>query len=130
MRCNKAVNRSNVDCDKGRELGCNSFCCRLLVRLDPDEREPSENGLPAKGFIDKDEQGNCIHHDLENSLCKIWERRPRVCRQYECNSDPLMQVVVRHGFKSLGHLVKTSASVFIPKEAHISIPLKGVDPEE
>lgn len=127
MSCTEDVDRSCVDCDKGRELGCHSFCCRLLVRLDPEEREPGQDGLPPKGYVDKDENGNCIHHDLENGLCRIWERRPRVCRQYECNTDPLLQVVVRHGFKSLGQLMKTSASAFIPKETYISIPLKDKD---
>jgi len=129
MSCHEKENRSNIDCDAGRELGCHSFCCRLLIRLDPDEREPSQDGLPAKGFVDKDENGNCIHHDLENGLCKIWERRPRVCRVYECNTDPLMQIVVKHGFTSLGALIKTAANTYVAKEKHITIPLREVEQE-
>lgn len=27
-----------LDCDAGRKLGCKSFCCRLLVRLEEHER--------------------------------------------------------------------------------------------
>jgi len=122
MSCKKTIKTASVDCDRGRELGCQSFCCSLLVRLDPEEREPSKDGLPAKGFVPKDENGRCIHQDLESGLCRIWERRPRVCREYECNSDPLMQVVVKFGFTSLGTLFKNAKNGYIPKEHHIKIP--------
>ena len=117
------IQQSNVDCDEGRRLGCATFCCRLLVRLDPEEREPSTNDLPAKGFVDKDEQGNCIHLDLEKGWCRIWENRPRVCREYECNSDYLLQVALRHGFKSIGQLAKSAMAAQIPKQSFIQVPL-------
>jgi len=125
MCCKKKINAASVDCDRGRELGCQSFCCSLLVRLDPDEREPSTDGRPAKGFVPKDENGKCIHHDQENGLCRIWEKRPRVCREYECNSDPLMQVVMKFGFTSLGKLFKHARDNYIPKEQHMNIPAAG-----
>lgn len=120
--CGK-IKQSNVDCDEGRKLGCNTFCCRLLVRLDPEEREPSTNDLPAKGYVDKDEDGNCIHLDLDKGWCRIWDRRPRVCREYECNSDFFLQVALKHGFKSIGTLAKDSLKTYIPKEFYRKVPL-------
>jgi len=95
--------------------------------LDPEEMEPTTDGSLARGYVQKDKNGNCIHHDLENSLCRIWERRPRVCREYECNSDPLLQFVVKHGFTSLKQLITNAANSYVPKEHFISIPLKNGD---
>lgn len=113
----------SVDCDRGREMGCCTFCCRLLVRLDPDEREPARPGEVAKGFVDKDpESGVCVHFDTQTSLCRIWARRPRVCRAYSCNDDFLLQVVLRHGFRSLATLLKVARHAYIPKETYVFVP--------
>lgn len=37
-----------VDCEAGREMGCNTFCCRLLVPLKFHEREQRTDGQPAE----------------------------------------------------------------------------------
>jgi hypothetical protein len=114
---------ADVDCDAGRRLGCQTFCCRLLVRLDPEEREPSEEpGVAPKGFVDKDEEGYCVHFDRERSLCRIWERRPRICREYSCNGDPLLQVVLREGFVNIAQLAVAESKSFIPKETYVHVP--------
>ena len=126
MSGDQARGRCDVDCEAGRRLGCRTFCCRLLVRLDPEEREPGDGVTAPKGFIDKDPvTGLCVHFDEHNSLCRIWERRPRVCREYSCNPDSLLQVVLRHGFTSLAALLRTSAKVSIPKAMHVQIPYLG-----
>lgn len=118
--------RSDVDCETGRRMGCHTFCCRLLVRLDPDEREPGDGITPPKGFVDKDpDSGLCIHFDPQTSRCRIWEQRPRVCREYSCNSDPLLQVVLQRGFQSLAALLRASATTQIPRELHRYIPYLG-----
>lgn len=118
--------RSDVDCEAGRRLGCHTFCCRLLVRLDPDEREPGDGVTPPKGFVDKDpDTGLCLHFDAQTNLCRIWERRPRVCREYSCNPDPLLQVVLQRGFQSLAALLRASATTCIPDESHRHIPCRG-----
>lgn len=119
--------RSDVDCEKGRELGCATYCCRLLVRLDPDEREPSQDGLPAKGFVDKDENGCCVHLDPVTHRCRIWARRPRVCREYSCNEDLLLQVVLRTGFVSITRLVTAASQIYLPKECYVRVPYRGED---
>jgi hypothetical protein len=95
----------------------------LLVRLDPDEMDYSDGSSVAKGYVDKTPDGNCIHFDTETKLCRIWKNRPRVCREYECNSDFLLQVAVRKGFTSIGKLAKDSLKIFVPKETYIRIPL-------
>lgn len=114
-----------VDCDAGRRMGCATFCCRMLVRLQPDEMEPGDGVTPPKGFIDKDLEGYCIHFDQGSGRCNNWEKRPKICREYECNSDFMLQVVLREGFINIAELAKASVRVFIPKETYISIPTLG-----
>ncbi|MDH5676193.1 MAG: YkgJ family cysteine cluster protein [Myxococcales bacterium] len=98
-----------VDCDQGRRLGCASFCCRLLVQLDPGERDPGRPGAGDKHCLDKDPRsGLCVYFDEPSGRCSVWERRPRVCREYDCNSDPHLQRVLKEGFVSLTRLVLAS----------------------
>jgi hypothetical protein len=131
IMCNSAsINKSNIDCEEGRRLGCGTFCCRLLVRLDPDEMEPTNDGSLPKGFVDKLPDGNCIHFDPHKQLCDIWHKRPRVCREYECNSDFLLQVVLRNGFTSIGKLALLASKSFIPLETYIRVPLLNSANEE
>lgn len=117
--------RCDVNCDEGRKRGCQTYCCRLLVRLDPEEREPTQDGTPEKGFVDKTEDGYCIHFDRENFLCSIWHKRPKVCRQYDCNHDALLQAAVRERFRNIVELAKAAARIFVPRECYIRIPYCG-----
>ena len=118
-------NRSDVDCVKGRETGCQTYCCRLLVRLDPEERETSKDGSPSPSFVEKAANGYCIHLNLKENLCGIWHTRPRICREYTCNTDPLLQVALREPVTSMVQLVKKAQTVFIPKEQFLQIPFCG-----
>lgn len=116
-----------VDCDAGRKLGCHTFCCRLLVKLKPHEMQESKDGLPAKGYVDKDSQGLCVHMDSETWRCKIWEKRPETCREYSCNHDFMLQVAVREGFTNVADLARKAAVAYIPKETFIKVPLISED---
>jgi len=111
-----------VDCDTGRKMGCQTFCCRLLVRLDPDQCIYGKNGKSSNRFIEKSPDGYCVNLDRTTYLCRIWSERSRVCRGYDCNSDFLLQVAVRHKFKNLAELVKLSITAYIPKETYVKIP--------
>lgn len=111
-----------VDCEAGRALGCNTFCCRLLVRLKPHEMDPSDGHTAAKGFIDKDDKGYCIHIDQTTWMCGNWENRPEVCREYSCNQDPLLQVVLTEGFTNIAEVAKKAATKDIPKEHYKFVP--------
>jgi len=112
-----------LDCDAGRKLGCKSFCCRLLVRLEEHERnevDPATNRV--KGYVDKKENGTCVHQDEENGLCLNWENRPKICREYDCNFDKLLQVVFKSSGKSISDWMKESVEVSITKEEEKFVP--------
>ncbi len=102
-------------------MGCQTFCCRLLVRLDPDERKFDNGGGMAKGFVDKTTDGYCVNLDRETHLCRTWARRSRTCRRYNCNSDFLLQVAVRHKFNNIVELARLAATVHIPKETYVQV---------
>jgi len=116
---------SIIDCEAGRRLGCHTFCCRLLVRLYEDERQPSTDGSPAKGCVDKSPDGRCLYLDRNTYGCSIWEKRPRVCREYDCNDDHLLQVAIRQGVKNIAQLSKDSMRIHIPKECCVKVPSRG-----
>lgn len=106
----------SVNCDAGRELGCSTFCCRLIVRLAPGEHDPGNEGRSDKHCVDKDQKsGWCVHLDPTTQDCRVWSRRPRVCREYDCNMDPLLQIVLEHGFVDLTTLVKSRRATASPE---------------
>jgi Fe-S-cluster containining protein len=94
----------------------------MLVRLQENEMEPTDDGSPAKGYVDKDPEGYCVHIERDSGFCNNWEKRPKVCREYECNSDFMLQVVLREGFVNIAELAKASVRVFIPKETYRFVP--------
>ena len=114
-----------VDCEAGRKMSCQTFCCRLLVRLDPVERVDGHDGAASNRFVEKSADGYCVNLDRKTHLCSIWAERSRVCRGYDCNSDFLLQVAVRRKFKNIAELVKMAATAYIPKETYIQIPRNG-----
>jgi len=117
-------NTAVINCNAGRELGCETFCCRLHVRLSERERVRFEGA----GTIDKGDDGLCCYLDRDSYLCSIWEKRPEVCRGYTCNDDSLLQVVIREGFTDLKTLVRSK--LFIPKETYIKIPTEELTEEQ
>lgn len=121
----KNIKHEFVDCEEGRRLGCNTFCCRLLVRLKTHEMEPSDGSTAAKGFVDKDEKGYCVHINKETWMCENWDNRPEVCREYSCNDDPLLQTILKDGFTNIAEVAKCSVANPIPKEQHKFIPKLG-----
>lgn len=98
-----------LDCDTGRKLGCKSFCCKLLIRLEEHERnEVDPDTQRLKGYVDKKENGFCIHQNEESGLCHNWANRPKVCREYDCNFDDMLQVVITSNGESLSDWMKES----------------------
>lgn len=111
-----------VDCESGRRMGCATFCCRLIVRLAPGERAPEAPHDPEKRCVDKDPAtGLCVHLDTATHRCKVWQTRPSVCRGYDCNDDPLLQSVLRHGFNGLVELVRRKPEAARPV---LSVPYR------
>jgi len=112
-----------LDCDAGRRLGCKSFCCRLLIRLEEHERnEIDPETQRTKGYVDKKESGICLHQDEQTGLCRNWENRPMVCREYDCNLDKLLQIVFKSSGKSISCWMKESVTVSISKEEEVFVP--------
>jgi hypothetical protein len=64
--------------------------------------------------VPKGPDGVCVHLDPVNSRCRIWNERPRVCREYDCRRDDLLALVLRDGFTSLTQLVKDAVRVAKP----------------
>lgn len=117
----------DVDCEAGRALGCKTFCCRLLVRLAPEEREAPKDGVPARGFVDKDPQdGLCVHLDRGSHRCGVWATRPKVCREYHCNDDEMLIAAVRaEKVVSIVELAKVAARLRVTSENRVCVPLVG-----
>lgn len=113
---------ADVDCAAGRRMGCQSFCCRLLVRLKPHEMQPGIDGFAAKGYVDKTPDGHCIHMNVKEGLCNIWQNRPEACQEYHCNGDPNLQIVLRYGFSNIAKVAKRAATEYIHPETCIKIP--------
>jgi len=103
-------------------MGCQSFCCRMLVRLKPHEMKPGVDGYAAQGFVDKSADGYCVHLNRENGLCDTWETRPETCREYMCNGDPNLQIVLRYGITNIAEVAKRAATEYINTETYIKIP--------
>ncbi len=115
-------NETVLDCDAGRSLGCATYCCRLIVRLAPGERDPSFPDNPLKNCVDKDpKSGLCLQLDPETSRCNAWSTRPKACRVFDCNDDARLQVVLQQGFVSLTQLA-TSAARLIRNNNSVVIP--------
>ena len=91
-----------LDCDQGRVMGCQSFCCALIVRLRDGERDPTVPDDSRKSCVDKSlDTGRCIHQDLDSGRCRIWSERPQTCKEYDCNLDNNLQAVLQFGFRSI-----------------------------
>jgi hypothetical protein len=119
-----------IDCEAGRRLGCNTYCCRLIVRYAEDERPPSVDGSTPKGCVDKAPDGLCVHLDRASQRCGMWQARPRVCREYDCNTDYLLQVAVRVGVKNIVQLSRDALGLQIPREQWVRIPDCSADETE
>lgn len=77
-----------------------------MVRLADGERDPGQPDRTDKHCVDKDPvDGLCVYNDRQTHGCSVWSERPAVCRSFDCNQDPLLQVVARDGYQSLTALV-------------------------
>ncbi|MGZ3427512.1 MAG: YkgJ family cysteine cluster protein [Polyangia bacterium] len=68
---------------------CKARCCTLTVYCsaqDLDERVVQwDYSRPYR--IRKREDDYCVHSDAETRRCGIYERRPAICRTYDCRQD-------------------------------------------
>jgi len=96
---------------------CNALCCRVsIIPLDPHfawDRAIIAAGESTQGDIDgvdtriiaRQTSGSCIHLDEATNRCRIYARRPHVCRTWGCLSREdalrLGMTAVEHGINPL-----------------------------
>lgn len=112
-----------LDCDRGRTMSCGNLCCRLMVMLTGEEMA---RGLltqsPMSGLLKQGLDGFCHYLDRETQRCSIFEQRPLICRLYNCNTDPKLQVMMRQGFTSFTAMLDEMKKN-PPREQWLQIPL-------
>jgi len=97
-----------------------AVACWFVEEDERHEIDPSTNRV--KGYVDKKENGTCIHQNEENGSCLNWENRPKICREYDCNYDRLLQVVLKSSGKSISVWMKESVSVVIEEKDQQFVP--------
>jgi hypothetical protein len=77
-----------IDCENRMTL-CRGACCRLRFALTVQDLEEGEVkwefGRPY--MIRHDADGYCHHLERETKHCGVYEKRPIVCRSYDCRKD-------------------------------------------
>lgn len=71
-------------------IGCRAPCCRFLeVPLDEDEARSGEflftRAKDGTAVLRRDDRTGCVY--LRDGRCSIYERRPRICRSFDCAGD-------------------------------------------
>jgi len=77
-----------IDCEKRQPI-CKSVCCRLWFPLSwQDLQEKVLKWDYSRPFgIAQDEDGYCTHLDRSTQRCRVYEKRPVICRTYSCRED-------------------------------------------
>jgi len=78
-----------IDCEARLPL-CGAACCSMRFALTAQDLDEGvvrwEYGQPY--LIRHDNAvGRCVHQDPDNFHCGIYEKRPSVCRVYDCRTD-------------------------------------------
>lgn len=70
---------------------CQARCCRLSFALSTEDLDEGvirwDYGQPYL-IRQRASDGYCVHNDPEGRGCTVHDHRPRVCRSYDCRSDP------------------------------------------
>lgn len=114
-----------LNCDAGRLMGCRTYCCRLLVRLTEEEAQRLYPDRPTARFLEKADDGLCIYLDKETCRCGIWDKRPEICRSFDCDTDFLLQVAVKEQFGSIVELTAKARSIYLPNHLWVKVPQTG-----
>jgi Fe-S-cluster containining protein len=77
-----------IDCDNRIPL-CRGACCRLSFALTVQDLEEGavKWALGRPYMIRHDADGYCHHLERETKHCGIYDKRPIVCRSYDCRKD-------------------------------------------
>jgi uncharacterized protein len=84
-----------VDC---KNCQYDHACCTLvrapIYSDDVGDYDLDEACLRSGMKILKRINGHCVYFDPQNKCCKIWDKRPRVCRTFDCANDPRIPKMV------------------------------------
>lgn len=80
-------NEVHIDCAERLHL-CQGACCKLGFLLSwQDVQEGIRWDLGRPFLIARGADGYCVHLDRQAGRCRIYERRPVVCRTFDCRND-------------------------------------------
>jgi Fe-S-cluster containining protein len=78
----------SIDCEDRYHL-CHGACCALRFALSTQDLDEAvvrwELGRPY--IIRHGTDGRCVHQERDTLHCAIYEKRPGVCRVYDCRKD-------------------------------------------
>lgn len=84
------VASSDPPCDEVLHL-CGARCCTFDFALSSRDLDEGvirwDHGLPYR-IRQRASDGYCVHNDPQTRGCTVHHHRPRVCRVYDCRSDP------------------------------------------
>lgn len=77
-----------IDCENRIPL-CKASCCRLSVFLTRDDvAEGVLRWETADPYVlARARDGYCVHMNMGNCQCTVYEKRPLTCRTYDCRQD-------------------------------------------
>lgn len=76
-----------IDCENRLPL-CHAACCRLRFALTVrDVEEGNVKWNLGQPYMIRQVDGYCFHFDRGRQHCGIYEKRPFVCRAYDCRKD-------------------------------------------
>jgi len=81
---------------------CNACCYEMSVFLEPDEVEQyrsvpevGEGGAEPRPRLERNEDESCVYLDDEGA-CSIYDKRPRLCRNFDCRPLAFCGIRVEH----------------------------------
>lgn len=82
------IEGADIDCGARLHL-CHGRCCAFSVELSAQDLE--EGGiawnLEEPYMLRREPDGYCTHLDRGGAGCVLYERRPAVCREFDCRED-------------------------------------------
>jgi Fe-S-cluster containining protein len=79
---------AEIDCHSRLPL-CRAACCRLRFALsEQDIHEGVVQWEITQPYLNRQgADGYCVHCNSETRACTVYERRPSICRRYDCRQD-------------------------------------------
>ena len=80
-------NQVEIDCENRMHL-CKAACCSLAYPLTMQDINEGIRWSLGRPFLNaRGADGYCVHLEHSSCRCSMYERRPSVCREYDCRQD-------------------------------------------